>query len=129
MADDADAGEADAGRVGLGGFKGSARHQGSISTIWLDSFVPNYDPNKNMARVCNKALEPSKHTLLTCILYHGPIISCRSAASSARAPAPEQTPWLRTSGVSTNGAAATAVIFDRLGKKVRPGTFGNVKVG
>ena len=31
--------------------------------------------------------------------------------------------------VDTNGAAARLIIFDRLGKKVRPGTFGNIKVG
>ena len=37
--------------------------------------------------------------------------------------------WLRTNGVSTNGAAAKVMNFDRLGKKVRPGTFGNIKVG
>ena len=28
-----------------------------------------------------------------------------------------------------NGAAAKVIIFDRLGKRVRPGTFGNIKVG
>ena len=32
-------------------------------------------------------------------------------------------------GVSTNGAAAKVRNFDRLGKKVRPGTFWNIKVG
>ena len=32
-------------------------------------------------------------------------------------------------GVDTNGAAAKVIVFDRLGKKVRPGTFGNIKVG
>ena len=37
--------------------------------------------------------------------------------------------WLRTNGVKTNGAAAKVMIFDRLGKKVRPGTFGKIKVG
>ena len=37
--------------------------------------------------------------------------------------------WLRTNGVNTNGAAAKVMNFDRLGKKVRPGTFGNMKVG
>ena len=39
------------------------------------------------------------------------------------------TPWLRTNGVSTNGAAAEAMNFDGLGKKVRPGTFGKIKAG
>ena len=36
---------------------------------------------------------------------------------------------LRTSGVHTTGAAAKVMNFDRLGKKVRPGTFGKIKVG
>ena len=31
--------------------------------------------------------------------------------------------WLPTSGVNTNGAAAKVMIFDGLGKKVRPGTW------
>ena len=38
-------------------------------------------------------------------------------------------PWVRTHGVNTNGAAAKVMNFDTLGKKVRPGTFGNIKVG
>ena len=38
-------------------------------------------------------------------------------------------PRLRTNGVNTNGAAAKVMNLDRLGKKVRPGTFGNIKVG
>ena len=37
--------------------------------------------------------------------------------------------WLRTNGVRTNEAAAKVTNFDRLGKKVRPGTFGKMKVG
>ena len=37
--------------------------------------------------------------------------------------------WLRTNGVDTNGAAAKVMNLDRLGKKVRPGTFGKTKVG
>ena len=37
--------------------------------------------------------------------------------------------WLRTNGVNTNGAAAKAMNFDRLGKKVHPGTFGKIKAG
>ena len=37
--------------------------------------------------------------------------------------------WLRTKWVNTNGAAAKVMIFDRLREKVRPGTFGNIKVG
>ena len=36
---------------------------------------------------------------------------------------------LRTNGVNTNGAAAKVMSFVRLGKKVRPGTFGNIEVG
>ena len=32
--------------------------------------------------------------------------------------------WLRRSAVSTNGAAATVMSFDRLGKKVHPGSCG-----
>ena len=35
---------------------------------------------------------------------------------------------LRTNGVNNNGAAAKEMNFDRLGKKVRPGTFGKIKV-
>ena len=35
--------------------------------------------------------------------------------------------WLRTNGVNTNVAAAKVMIFDRLGEKVRPGTFGKIK--
>ena len=30
---------------------------------------------------------------------------------------------------TTNGDAAKVMGFDRLGKKVRPGTFGNIRVG
>ena len=37
--------------------------------------------------------------------------------------------WLPTNGVNTNGAAAKVINFGRLGKKVCPGTFGNMKVG
>ena len=36
--------------------------------------------------------------------------------------------WLRTNGVNTSGAAAKVMNFDRLGKKVRPGTL-EIKVG
>ena len=36
---------------------------------------------------------------------------------------------LRMNGVNTDGAAATVTDFDRLWKKVRPVTFGNIKVG
>ena len=37
--------------------------------------------------------------------------------------------WLRTNGVNTNGAAAKVRDVDWLWKKVRPGTFGKIKVG
>ena len=37
--------------------------------------------------------------------------------------------WLWTNGVNTNGVAAKVMIFDTSGKKVRPGTFGKIKVG
>ena len=37
--------------------------------------------------------------------------------------------WLRTNGVNTHGAAAKVMNSDTLGKKVRPGTFGKIKVG
>ena len=47
--------------------------------------------------------------------------SSRSSAMGANAC------WLRTNGVDTNGAAAEVMHFDRLGKKVRPGTFGKIK--
>ena len=35
-------------------------------------------------------------------------------------------PRLRTNGVNANGAAAKVMTFDRFGKKVSPGTFGNI---
>ena len=35
--------------------------------------------------------------------------------------------WLRTNGVNTDGAAAEVRNFDRLGKKVRPSTFGKIQ--
>ena len=39
-------------------------------------------------------------------------------------------PCLRTKGVNTNGAAAQVMHFESLKeKKVRPGIFGNIKVG
>ena len=37
--------------------------------------------------------------------------------------------WLRTNGVNTNRAAAKVMDFDRLGEKVRPGTFDKINVG
>ena len=40
-----------------------------------------------------------------------------------------RTCWLRTHGVNTHGVAAKVINFDVLGKKVRPGTFGKIKVG
>ena len=40
----------------------------------------------------------------------------------------DATPWWRTNGVRTNGAAAKVMDFDGLGKKVRPGTFGKIKL-
>ena len=43
--------------------------------------------------------------------------------------AQQDTLWLRTIAVNTNGAAAKVMIFAGLGKKVRPGTFGKIKVG
>ena len=36
---------------------------------------------------------------------------------------------LRTNGVDTDGPAAKVIIFEGLGEKVRPGTFGKIKVG
>ena len=39
----------------------------------------------------------------------------------------QDVPRLRTNGVNTNGAAAKVMNVDRLGEKVRPGTFGNIK--
>ena len=39
------------------------------------------------------------------------------------------TDWLRTNGVNTSGAATKVITFDRLWKKVRPGTFGKIQVG
>ena len=37
--------------------------------------------------------------------------------------------WVRTDGVNANGAAAKVMNFDRLVKKVRPGTFGKIQLG
>ena len=37
--------------------------------------------------------------------------------------------WLRTNGVNTNGAAAKAMTFVRLGKEVRAGNFGKIQGG
>ena len=51
------------------------------------------------------------------------------AAVQARAVLDEEVPRLRTTGVNTNGAAAKVMVFDRLGKKVLPGTFGKIKLG
>ena len=36
--------------------------------------------------------------------------------------------WLRTNGVSTTGAAAKVMNFDRFRRKVSPGSFGKIKV-
>ena len=36
----------------------------------------------------------------------------------------ERESWMQTNGVNANRAAAKVNNFDRLGKKVRPGTFG-----
>ena len=52
-----------------------------------------------------------------------------NAAEIASSEAKHSLFWLRTNGVNTNGAAAKVVNFDRLGKKVCPGTFGRIKVG
>ena len=62
------------------------------------------------------------------------LVTCSHACSrAARMPTRSQSsaraPLLRTNGVDTNGAAAKVVDFDRLGKKVRPGTFGKIQVG
>ena len=35
-------------------------------------------------------------------------------------------PWLRRNVVNANEAAANICCFDRLGEKVRPGTFGTI---
>ena len=37
--------------------------------------------------------------------------------------------WLRANGVNIDGVAAKVINLDRLGKKVRPGTSGNIQVG
>ena len=46
-----------------------------------------------------------------------------------RHPVRRRSAWSRTNGVNTNGATAKGMHFDRMGKKVRPGTFGEIKVG
>ena len=40
-----------------------------------------------------------------------------------------RTPWLGTNGVNAHGAAAEVMNFDSFGKKIRPGTFGKIKLG
>ena len=59
------------------------------------------------------------------------IIFITRCTRSRLTPVPRLPPrlWLRTNGVNTNGAGAKVMSFDRLGKKVRPGTFGKIKVG
>ena len=37
--------------------------------------------------------------------------------------------WLPTNGVDTNGATAEVIDFLQIGKNIRPGTLGNIKVG
>ena len=42
---------------------------------------------------------------------------------------PDHLSWLRTNGVNTNVATAKIVNFAGLGKRVYPGTFGNIQMG
>ena len=53
----------------------------------------------------------------------------RSAPADRPLCEPPARSWLRTNGVNTNGAAAKVMNFDRLRKKVRPGTLGGDKSG
>ena len=57
--------------------------------------------------------------ILLCVL-HVIVLLCLRAVNKYR---------LRTNGVDTNGVSAKVIFVDRLGKKVRPGTFGKIKVG
>ena len=53
---------------------------------------------------------------------------CRRGPSS-RGRSASIGPRKGTNGVNTNGAAAKGMNFDRVGKKVRPGTLGKINVG
>ena len=53
----------------------------------------------------------------------------RSLPPRSRSRFPSVTPWLRTKGVNISRATAKVTYFDRLGKKIRPGTFGEIQVG
>ena len=57
------------------------------------------------------------------------VIVVITAVGSAGGPSRRAPFWLRRNGVNTNGAAAKVIYVDRLGNRVRPGTFGNIKVG
>ena len=73
--------------------------------------------NKNIYIYIYKHIHIHTHTYI----YSGAEANAALAVEGAR--------WLRTDGVNTNGAAAKVIMFDRLGKKVRPGTFEHTKVG
>ena len=69
-------------------------------------------------------------------LDHTPVAAVRVSTHERRVKTgvpvcelPKSNTWLRTNGANTNGAAAKVIMFDSLGEKVRPGTFGNIKVG
>ena len=66
------------------------------------------------------------HTHVSTVLLSNIIRRAGSAVASRDA---GRAIWLRTNGVNTNGAAAKAFNFDRSGKKIRPGTPGNIKTG
>ena len=83
----------------------------------------------HLSRVSKRrSLNPSRSVHLRPLCF---ALGSRRAASATwdLLPLPPRLDWLRTNGVNTNGAAAKTNIFDRLGKKVHPGTFGNIKVG
>ena len=56
-------------------------------------------------------------------------VACKHAFVCFNVEVEIRSDWLRTNGVSGNGAAAKVTNFDGSGKKVRPGTVGEIKVG
>ena len=62
-------------------------------------------------------------------MHQSTIASCAMGTGTLGGTTAPLTCWLRTNGVNTNGATAKVTNFDGLGKEVRPGTFGNIKVG
>ena len=74
-------------------------------------------PNESRQVANRVAVGKAEETAVLSVGYHLPVPEALSGV------------WLRTNRVNTNRAAAKVMNSDRLGKKVRPGTFGKLKVG